>query len=199
MSAEPDVLVKPVGPRQVGLVVEILADAFAADPVMTWISRDPQYPRWMWRLLAPLVVPYHEAYLTQDGSGAALWLPPGMRPGMLPDLELILDGLMRFGLGAYFRYSQFSSTLEKYRPTDRYYYLFAIGVRSRSRKRGIGSALLHHVLQKCDRRGLGAYLESSNPHNLALYQQHGFEIRRTIRLSFSGPRLSLMYRRPQPA
>jgi ribosomal protein S18 acetylase RimI-like enzyme len=199
MSAGPDVPVKPVGPRQVGLVVEILADAFRADPVMTWISRDPRYSRWMWRLLVPLVAPYKETYLTQDGSGAALWLPPGVRPDMLPDLEMILDGLMRFGLGTYFRYSQFSSTLEKYRPKGRYYYLFAIGVRPGSRKRGVGSALLHHVLQKCDRRGLGAYLESSNPGNVALYQQHGFEIRRTIRLSFSGPKLSLMYRRPRPA
>ena len=32
------------------------------------------------------------------------------------------------------------------------------------------------ALQRCDEDGLIAYLESSNPRNLSLYERHGFEI-----------------------
>lgn len=199
MSVQPSVLVKPVGPRQVTLVADILTDAFSADSVTTWISRDPEYPRWIWLLAVPLLLPYNEAYVTDDGLGAALWLPPGVQRDMLPGLDMLWDGLRRFGPGAFFRFFQFMSTLEKYHPKERHYYLFAIGVRSGSRGCGIGSALLHHVLQKCDRQNVGAYLESSNSRSLSLYQRHGFEIQRTITLPRNGPALSLMYRQPQPA
>ncbi len=192
-------LVKPAGPPQVALVAEILADAFREDAVTAWISRNPQYPKWMWRLVVPLFLPYNEAYVTDDGSGAALWLPPGVQRDMLPGLDTLWNGLRRFGLGAFFRCFQFMSTLEKYHPREPHYYLFAIGVRCGSRGRGIGSALLHHVLQKCDQQKVGAYLESSNARNMSLYQRHGFEVQRTIKLPRSGPALSLMYRQPQPA
>ena len=198
MSAEPGVLIKPAGPRQVALVADILADAFREDAVTAWISHDPQYPKWMWLLVTPLLLPYNETYVTEDGSGAALWLPPGVQRDMLPGFDMLMDGLWRFGSGAFFRFFQFMSMLEKYHPKERHYYLFAIGVCCASRGRGVGSALLHHVLQKCDRQKVGAYLESSNPHNISLYQRHGFEIQRTIKLPRNGPALSLMYRQPQP-
>jgi hypothetical protein len=32
------------------------------------------------------------------------------------------------------------------------------------------------VTDKCDRDGVLAYLESSNPRNIPLYERHGFEI-----------------------
>ncbi len=33
-----------------------------------------------------------------------------------------------------------------------------------------------HALRRCDADGLIAYLESSNPRNISLYERHGFEI-----------------------
>ena len=35
---------------------------------------------------------------------------------------------------------------------------------------------MRHALRRCDDDGLIAYLESSNPRNLSLYERHGFEI-----------------------
>jgi len=39
----------------------------------------------------------------------------------------------------------------------------------------MGAALMKHVLEVVDESGAVAYLESSNPRNMSLYQRFGFE------------------------
>jgi ribosomal protein S18 acetylase RimI-like enzyme len=191
-----NVCVKKAGPDQAGVVAEILADAFNEDPVMTWICPDPEYPKWAWPLALPFFLPHNEVYVTEDGLGAALWLPPGVELRMSPSLAVLWDAWDRFGLGSIFRYFKFISTLTKHHPKDRHYYLFAIGVRCGSRGRGVGSALLRHVLHKCDQESVGAYLENSNEHNVSFYRGHGFETTDEIALPRNGPSIWLMYRQP---
>ena len=41
---------------------------------------------------------------------------------------------------------------------------------------GLGSALIKHGLRQCDAQGLPAYLESSHPRNVPLYERHGFRV-----------------------
>jgi GNAT superfamily N-acetyltransferase len=53
------------------------------------------------------------------------------------------------------------------------------------RNRGCGAALLQHGLRQCDREHRPAYLCSSNPLNISLYQRHGFEIVGTIQVGSS--------------
>jgi GNAT superfamily N-acetyltransferase len=43
------------------------------------------------------------------------------------------------------------------------------------RGKGYGTALLGFALEQCDRDGVPAYLESTNPRNMSLYRRHGFE------------------------
>ena len=47
-----------------------------------------------------------------------------------------------------------------------------------------------------DRDGLPAYLESSNPANISLYERHGFEVMGRIRVADS-PVMTPMLRRPR--
>ena len=49
-----------------------------------------------------------------------------------------------------------------------------IGVDPTHRHKGYGSLLLRHGLAQCDRDHATAYLESSNPANIPLYERHGF-------------------------
>lgn len=61
-----------------------------------------------------------------------------------------------------------------FHPAGDLWFLPMIGVDPVAQGRGLGSALLRHGLAACDRDGLPAYLETSNPRNRALYARHGF-------------------------
>lgn len=50
-----------------------------------------------------------------------------------------------------------------------------------------GSTLLRHALARCDRDHVPAYLESSNPANVPLYERHGFAVLDTIQVGSSPP------------
>jgi len=197
MSNPSEVFVKRAGADEAGLVGEILGDAFGADPLIRWISPDPEYPRWCWPVAVPFFLPHHEVYVTENGLGAAMWLPPGVELSIRPSLATLWNAWRRFGVRSILRFFRIMSILEKHQPKDKHYYLFTIGVRSGSRGQGIGSALLERVLQECDRRKVGAYLESGSL-NLPFYQRHGFEVRGEIAIPKNGPSLWQMYRAPMP-
>ncbi len=95
------------------------------------------------------------------------------------------------------RFFSLLARMEKSHPAARHYYLFAIGVRPEAQGRGIGSALLRHVLPECDRARVPAYLENTNARNIPLYLRHGFEVTQELTLPFGGPKLWLMLRQPQ--
>ena len=59
--------------------------------------------------------------------------------------------------------------------------------------RGLGAALMKHALEIVDEAGLPAYLESSNPRNISLYERHGFEVMGEIQ-TVSSPVMTPMYR-----
>jgi hypothetical protein len=59
-----------------------------------------------------------------------------------------------------------------------------------------GSALVSPVLVRCDREGLGAYLESSKPANVPYYERFGSSVIGRIDLP-SGPPVWPMWRDPE--
>ncbi len=124
-----------------------------------------------------------------------MWLPPGVEPDSERLGELIAGSAPKAIL------SDLMSVMEQMgssHPEERHWYLPLIGVDPAMHGRGIGSALLTHALRRADADGVPAYLESSNPRNIDLYQRHGFEILRTIQVG-SSPPVVPMLRRPRGA
>jgi ribosomal protein S18 acetylase RimI-like enzyme len=94
---------------------------------------------------------------------------------------------------------QFFGTFEQmgaYHPSEPHWYLPLIGVDPARQGGGFGSRLLAHALAQCDRDGTPAYLESSNPANIPLYQRHGFEVLGAIQQPGT-PRITPMLRKPR--
>jgi len=83
-----------------------------------------------------------------------------------------------------------------FHPAEPHWYLPLIGVEPSCQGRGCGGALLSFALERFDREKQVAYLESSNPRNIRLYERHGFERLGEIQAG-SSPTLVPMARRPR--
>ena len=171
---------------EVDRAIATLVLAFVTDPVARWMYDDPhQYLLHISRLFRALGTSSFEegaAQRTVDGLGVALWLPPGIHSDDGP-LEAVIaesiGGEKQTEVAAIFEQT------EHYRPREPHWYLSLIGVEALHRNKGCGAALLQHRLRQCDREHHPAYLWSSNPLNISLYERHGFKISGTIQVGSS--------------
>jgi ribosomal protein S18 acetylase RimI-like enzyme len=77
--------------------------------------------------------------------------------------------------------------MDEYHPDDPCWYLPLIAVDPAYQGNGFGSQLMKHALNRIDEDGLLAYLESSNPRNITLYERQGFEIMGQVQIGGSPP------------
>ena len=151
--------------------------AFAADPVFRYFWARPadylQYAPPLMMAMGERGFDHATVMATQDFEAVAMWLPPGVEPNpdTLRSIARAPTTPEREKLGAELR-----SQMERFHPKAPHWYLWAIGVDPRRQGQGLGSALLKHTLAECDARGDIAYLESSSPKNVPLYERHGFEV-----------------------
>lgn len=178
-------------------VIDVLVLAFSTDPVVRWMYPDPHqflinFPLFV-RAFGGKAFAEESSYHVDEYAGAALWLPPGIHPD-----EDVLFPLLRRTLAERERADAFSvfEQMAGYHPDGPHWYLPLIGVDPTRQRKGYGTALMRHALIPCDRDQIPAYLESSNPDNIPLYQQHGFELLGTIQAGASPP-LFPMLRQPQ--
>ena len=173
----------------------VLATAFAADPVVRWLMPNTGRDLQMFRVLTTHLHAAADcadiALNNGDPVGAALWDPPGhhlsLRQGLVGLSKLF------FVMGSGFRRGvALEHAFTRARPAGQFWYLAQIGASTPAR--GVGSALLGHRLASIEGP---AYLESSNPRNVPLYQRFGFDVIEEISLPEDGPTLWTMLR-PTP-
>jgi ribosomal protein S18 acetylase RimI-like enzyme len=175
-----------------------LALAFESDPVMSWAIPGPARPAILERAfdlyLRRIWLRHQETYAVAGTSGVAAWEPPGTwklgageQLALLPAMARIFGRRLPRTLGALAR-------LEKDHPEEPHFYLPFMGVEPASQGRGIGSALLRPILERCDAEAVPAYLEASAPRNRALYERHGFEVSEEFRVGRDSPPLWRMWR-----
>lgn len=63
--------------------------------------------------------------------------------------------------------------------------------------KGLGTALLNEVLNRCDSDGICAYLESSKPENVPYYERFGFTVQEEVPLPKDGPPVWRLWRDPR--
>lgn len=171
---------------------------FSTDPVARWIYPDSHqylthFPKFI-RGFAGKAFESGSAYCVEGFAGAALWLPPEVHPDEEAIVRLFEDTAPDHIKEDLFKVFE---QMGAYHPKEPHWHLPMIAVDTFAQSRGCGAALMRHALAVCDRDGLAAYLESSNPRNISLYVRFGFEIVGTIRVG-SSPPLFPMLRKPQP-
>lgn len=176
----------------------------AIDTVFLGFSGDP-FMRWFWPrattycgarhiidLLAGDAATLGTGYQVADFGGAAMWLPPGYKLDEQPVMAAFQQTLHPNTLPTAL---QVFAALDEYHPKDDCWYLTMIAVDPARQGQGLGSVLMKEAVARCDADGLPAFLESSNPQNISLYQRHGFEIMGTIQIGDS-PVITPMIRQP---
>jgi ribosomal protein S18 acetylase RimI-like enzyme len=168
--------------------IATLVTAFTSDPILRWVMPDPhQYLTFFPELLrrfAGKAFDGQSAYSTDAFMGAALWLRPGVEPDQEPLVELIQQAIPEADQEKVFAMLE---QMGEYHPQEPLWYLPVIGVDPARQGRGLGSALLEHVLAECDGEHKPAYLEASSERSRALYERHGFQTTGTIQVADSPP------------
>ncbi len=200
LAPVPDHSVRKAGPADVGALATTLALAFDDDPLTVWLFPDPGARRrklpTFFRALLRASLPFGEVYASGEARCAAIWNPPGTFPMgwytdtrlgigtarlVGPRIALCAKGLLYFA---------------SHHPKERHWYLQMLGTEPDAQSKGLGSAILAPVLERCDREGERVYLESSKERNIPFYARHGFAVTEEIQVP-RGPVVWAMWRDPR--
>jgi GNAT superfamily N-acetyltransferase len=177
------VQVRPAVSADRELVVGIFVQGFVDDPLLRFFfPDDPTYPRFataFFGFLVDLNLDGGEIFLTGNGEAAALWTPPG-GPGLTePQIAerwetevapLLPDETLE-------RMDRFEAAAERIGPPAGLRYLGVLATHPDHRSRGFARAVLAPVLERDDRDGIGAHLDTGTADNLPFYARFGFEVR----------------------
>lgn len=183
--------------QQAAAAMGVITLAFSTDPVARWMYPDPSeylrhFPEFI-RAFAGQSFEKGTAYLAPNAAGAALWLGPGIEPEAEPLINLFSESTSSEVQRDLFPIFE---QMGEYHPAYPHWYLPMIGVDTHMQGGGVGASLMTHALAYCDADGSTAYLESSNPRNIPLYERFGFEVVGEIKVG-AAPPLYPMLRQPQ--
>lgn len=195
------VVVRPMTAADIDATARTLAVAFEDDPTWAWIFGDPVPSRELraryWAQYARAAVAVGTARVADEGAAVTLWFPPGA-PEVLAEDEACADQLAAEVMGDWGAVMPEVYTLfEQHRPEREHQYLDIFATNPAHRGRGVGMALLRADLAELDAIGRPAYLESSNPVNLARYESVGFTRVGRFALPRNGPTVDTMWRDPR--
>ena len=162
--------------------------AFSGDPFFRWFAPDPdlyvQHGCGLMNAFGGNAFNNGTAYASANYEGVSFWLPPGVKT----DEELAHESISQIVPTELLEtvWSIFGE-MGSYHPKEDCWYLPLIGVDPARQGQGLGSALLKHALEIIDRNSLPAFLESSNPRNISLYERYGFEVVGRIQIGSSPP------------
>ncbi len=185
-------LIKSYSEEEQSIAVNVLLLAFSSDPFQRYLMPDPKIylensTIWFGNAVSQSIS--IEALLgTEDYSGVAVWFPPKHAV----QFEALEETYKDFPISIRKNIFKYFGEFEKNKPKDTWY-LEYLGVDPMKHSLGLGSLILNNSLSKIDALRQSAYLESSNPRNMSLYERHGFETVNKFQFG-DGPPIHTMFR-----
>lgn len=181
-------------PEDRARLIQTVVLAFAADPVARWANKGaadflgamPEF----FDAFGGRAFEHGTAWSANNGQALALWLPPGVEPD---GERMMAQSVANTPPEQLEEMAGFFGQMEHFHPKEPHWYLPIIGCDPMHLGKGLGGMLMKAALERVDADGMPAYLESSNPRNVSLYERHGFEVIGEIQHG-SSPLMLPMYR-----
>ncbi len=176
--------------NQKSLIVEILSASFDDNKSVNFVVKQDEDRKKRIKGLMEysfdICNAFGDVWISEDDQACALVLFPDKKKtnlnAILWDVRLAFSviGINRIGpvLGR-------ESTIKSFHPKESFAYLWFIGVKPELQNKGKGSQLLKEIIEESKQRKRSIYLETSVERNLSWYQNHGFEIFKTLDLSYT--------------
>ena len=184
--------------EEIPTIARLLSRAFYNDPVYQWLFpveemrlRKCQH---LFTVFLENLVPLGTVFVTPGLEGAALWIPPAQGRDWLKEVKQSLAIMWILG-DSILRGIRWWLTVESKHPNYPHWYLFLLGVKPEFQGRGVGSALLRPMLEKCNEERMPVYLDTGNEKNIAFYERQGVRVMNRIDL-VRGPSVVQMVRMP---
>ncbi|MEQ5872093.1 GNAT family N-acetyltransferase [Sagittula sp. NFXS13] len=176
-------------------VDKVLTAAFETDPPVRWMYPEQteylrHFPTFL-RAFGGVAIRDETSEFVE--GGAALWIAPGSAPddeAIMAVVEASVPASRHEDVFAVFE------AMGHTHPKEPHWYLPVMGVAPERQGRGLGTALMRPVLERCDTTGSIAYLEATTERSRALYARLGFEQTGTIRAADCPP-IYPMVRQPR--
>ncbi len=177
--------IAPLGARERGAAVDLLARAFQDNPLNLAAVASRRAGRRRrsnahgMRMLLPTAATHGlvlAAYAGGALAGVLVAAPPYAYPFPPPPLARRLVGVLGQGVRVAARWRQVFDALDDRHPVEPHWYLGTLGVAPEAQRRGVGTALAARWLEGVDAEGLPAWLETDRPGNVAFYRRLGFAV-----------------------
>lgn len=175
--------VRRVGTERSDELAVTFTRGFADDPFKHWMlgTAGDDTNEALWRYSLARLDPSSEVHAMEDSSAVALWVPPvGLRAAPSASDQFDPDAYWQILADAttdqhVTKVKNFIAEMRTMAPDEPVWYLGAIAVDPAAQGQGLGTRLMAPILARCDRTGVPAWLESTNPRNHMFYIRQGFE------------------------
>jgi len=194
----PEPNVRTARAEELEAITHTMTMAFSTDPAGRWIFPNAldfvaHFPGFV-DAYCGISVDRGTAFVTDGLEAVAMWLDPD---ASVDEQRLQNYIEQHFPAAVQEDMAGVIGEMERYHPDDEScWYLPFIGVDVYYQRRGLGARLMKTMTFRLDESRAPAYLESTNPANISLYERHGFEVMGEIQVG-SSPVFTPMLRTPR--
>ncbi|MDC0028378.1 GNAT family N-acetyltransferase [Gammaproteobacteria bacterium] len=188
-------VIRKLDPSQLEAASNALMMGFSNDPFQRWLMPDPtiyykNYKKWTINTCKQSFLE-EGVFGDENNYGTAVWFPPGFDIDFADVSETFKEIPKDRKAEAFKMFEMMGES----RVHDAWY-LEYLAVDPSKQGSGLGSLILKESLKVIDELGEAAYLESSNPQNMSLYERFGFRFLKKIQVG-SSPQINTMFRQPK--